>query len=348
MDITNLHIDHVDEFQEISFEFLESDDLLLCCLAPAETDCSLKVPEYISCSHLIDSTEVRVAIYVVSSWIVVACFVVISLEKHVFVRKLTKSAAFSFIVVGHSVSFLFCAISFFMLWIVDVIHSTNFVFVSSQWRSSPFCPIVSSLLLLFIILSGLLLGLLSYSRYSLIRYPLESRMRETRYVVKILQFLGATSIFGSIIFASVQWMYESVLESVTTVALCSPFIDPEGQKVFQQFIIYFTATFEVTVAVCCSLAYSSMYFVLIESQTAMKHSSSKQGSNVALLAQIVVMILSCLLCSVTSSMLFVASLFLPVYPFRILEWATVILVPMNSIVNTVIFIFLSVRRILRV
>ena len=71
---------------------------------------------------------------------------------------------------------------------------------------------------------------------------------------------------------------------------------------------------------------------------------SRQDSNLALIIQLILITTSNILCWFPASCVYISAMFLSTYPIDIVIWTTVIVLPINSIVNPSIFILTNVKK----
>ncbi len=125
--------------------------------------------------------------------------------------------------------------------------------------------------------------------------------------------------------------------------LCFPFADPtHSVAVFQ------VSTWSLVVTLPGTFfAFLSLHIALIcalkKSQKNIQKSDASDKTT-AIVIQVIVLTLSKLLCWVPFLVFCVTFMYLKVYPFDLIIWLVVVIVPVNSLVHPVVFLVLAVRK----
>ena len=84
---------------------------------------------------------------------------------------------------------------------------------------------------------------------------------------------------------------------------------------------------------------------ILQSQKSIR--KSKSEDNTLLIIQLIVITLSNILCWFPVNAVYVSAMFLPTYPtypVDLVIWSTVLGLPINSLINPIVFIIISVRK----
>ncbi len=129
-------------------------------------------------------------------------------------------------------------------------------------------------------------------------------------------------------------------------ALCSPFIDPANSIVIQV-LTWTIFLWQFSAVVFIVFVYFSMIEEIQTTQQDVSDSMVKRTSNASLFLQIFTVTGSNILCWIPSGIVFLVSLFKEKYQTNILIKTTVTLTTVNSIINPVVFLATTVRKMCR-
>ena len=164
--------------------------------------------------------------------------------------------------------------------------------------------------------------------------PVESKFRPASFVLNCV-FAG-TAI--SLIITICVVIYLNLKQIIPT-QLCSPFIDPTDSIAAVRFVTIVVAVLQISAFLFIVI----MYFQLLQFMTKVKQQmliKSKLMSR-GLVTQLLLVTVSNLAGWFPSSLIFLASLFQSKYPVNLLIWTTIMALPINSIINPLIFLLLS-------
>ncbi len=336
--------------ENIPFQYLETKEYLFCCQKKNVAQCSTELPWFVSCTDLLINYGIKVACWIISSITVLSNVTCITLYTFVYRKELnkslTKASTNNLMVIAINIVDTICSLPLIILWIEDILYEGIYVMNDQRWKSSSTCYSVSGLFLLFNYLSPVLLGLLAFSRLSIVQHPVESKFKETSFVKKILITTICTFIFLATLFTIIEWAINVFVQhSSIPLSVCSPFVDP-GNKLWMIKIFTWTvAIFQNVFIVGILVIYILLVRSLEASQEKLKDSVSKQHTNKMLIAQIFIVSSSNIISWFPCSIIFLVSMFLQQYPIRMMVWIIVSVNPMNSIVNPLVFLFMICRKI---
>lgn len=329
-------------FEEMKVAILQTDNCHLCCLLPVGASCTAECPWYISCSNLLPTTTVQVTFYAVSCCILIFNAVLIALQQVSFVKGTDKSRAYGVTVAAINAADLLCALPLFVLWSSDLHYSGDFVVKEARWRSSALCFSVFGIMLQFSFSSPFILGFSSFSRLMVVVYPFGTCYKETHFVINNILTLFALGILLSCSLTITFFFHEKMVP----MALCSPFVDPAHTSKIIEVITWIMVCTHIVSSTFIILVYIFLLKYVWVSQKNVELLVSVKRSNVALIIQIVIVTSSNIFCWIPSSIIYVLSMFMKEYPIDMIIWITIAVTPINSIINPLVYISTTLRKIL--
>ncbi len=205
---------------------------------------------------------------------------------------------------------------------VDIYYKSDFVFFESTWKESILCHTVCFSTFLSRFYSLFCVGLLTLSKYMVVKYPMDSKFKITSFVMKCIWFGLAGSISLSAVFST----------SLFIVKLYSPLCFPLGHT--KSPVLNLTVTLALVfscIVSCISIFYIhlALIFTLQDKPQIASNQTVKLTPNVIKksCSAIVSHILTCL----PSSVIFILTLVITKYPYEMLIWAFVAVIPANFI-----------------
>ncbi len=329
----------------LQFEYLETDQYSFCCQTENFAQCSIETPWFVSCSDLLINDGIKIVSYVLSSIILVVNIASIILHTVSFHRHSEKSQANNVLVISINVADAVSSIPLFILWISDLVYKGVYIQYEYSWKSSLTCHIVSTLFLFFNLLSPFVLCHLAFFRLSIVLYPVESKFKESLFVIKTVSISFGVFLFISIVCTIIEWsLNHFVLHSHIPLSVCSPFVDPQNAQAIIQVFTWGVVICQVVALEMIVVFYILLYKSLKESQEKVKESISREQSNILLIVQIIIVTSSNLLCWLPSGMIYLSSFFLDEYPIKMMVWTIVVVNTVNSVLNPVVFVFMICRK----
>ncbi len=214
LSLLNTNITSADKtvFIKLMLRYLETQSSLLCCLTKNQSICSTPLPWHQTCNDIFGNSAVKV---------VVACVCFVSLALNVipmilqylsFDRKhgkgTEKTSAFSVVAASVHFSDLIGILPILLTWAVDQAHLGNFLVVENKWRSSVFCFIILGLYVFYSVLSPQVLCLFTYTRFSVVDHPMDTKFKETKFVLRWITGLFLSCLLTSSIFTILVWIID--------------------------------------------------------------------------------------------------------------------------------------------
>ena len=328
------------DFQFPKIIFLKTDNFKLCCFISDITKCTSQIPWYKSCKNILSKKTIQITFYFVSFFIILLNGTSLLLQIVICKKNVEKNSSFGIIIGTVNMSDLMLSVPLSILWSADLYYKGFYIIHDINWRSGILCFITFGVSMDFHIVSPLLLSFMSICRFMIVSHPLNSKFKESSHVLKfVFSLFISTTILSVVTTIMVKIFYESI-----PMQLCSPFIDPSNKLILFSIISWFIAIIQIFAVVVIIVIYCLLLKHLKDSQQKMKTSVSKKKSNVGLIVQIIVITGSNILCWIPSSIICSVSTFLASYPIEMIMWTIIIVVPINGIINPLVFIVTSLRK----
>ncbi len=331
---TDIYLLDTQAIQDVSTEYIVTQDFHLCCIAPKKSACTAQTPWHKSCENLLPNTALFVLFVVVS----VCGFALnsVSVLAHVLARKSNTASA---TVVGVNAADITFILYLGILWIANKHFEGTFPVRENNWRAGVVCTVAFSILLWFSVLSQCTLVLLSLSRLMIVVQPVDTVFKQIKFLVKSVTALFTLS-FGVAFGLTVM---TKLLEVKIPTKLCSPFLDPTRSVVITVFNIFVVVT-QLGSCVAILGMHIGLVYKFIESQKNIQKSKSDDGSKTALIVQLCLMTISNICCWLPADVIHVYSLSVSQYQLDVNIWTTVTVLPLNSLLNPCVLLAFCIRK----
>ena len=325
---------------------LEVDCHELCCLVDCASVCSQTAPWYFSCADLLLTKVTRGAFIAVSLIIILLNILSISLQRVSFKKGLEKIGAYGSTVASINSTDLTYSVLLIIFWGADLKFQGNFGVISSEWRTSSGCYIIFGLFIFFHTNAPLLLSFFALSRLMLVKYPLETRLKETKFVVKSISFVSVFCLLLSVVLTLCSWLLDILdINGERTAAICSPFVDPTHTRIIIYVISSVTIFLQNLTLVAIIVLQVMLFVSLKRQQEKLKGSISKETSRTPMVIQFVVFSTSNFVCWLPSGILHILFMILKEYPFQVVFWFIATVNSINSITLPLVFVVITIRKI---
>ncbi len=339
--LNNIHFVEGSIFSTTSI--LETDSYHLCCILPNETQCSIQIPWYASCSGLLPQKSMMVSLAVATAVILAAnllslCFMVNSVK----ISK-QKNEAVIFEVFSFFVNFtdMLCGIYLVLLLSYNLHYKDTFFLREKLWQSGNSCLIMFILSFLFNISSPTFLVWLSLSRLMVIFYPFDSRFKKFSFVKRCL-LISFSLCTGTCI--AVGLTYRSVYTEMPT-NLCLALVDPTNSNVMIKVTTIVIVWSQFAAAIIIVVAYSLAVWKKNQKEN-ISQANTKKRSSRSMIVQLLILTSSNIACWIPSGVIYFTSMLLETYPTDMVIWTTIVAMPINAMINPVVFTALFVRNLL--
>ena len=119
-------------------------------------------------------------------------------------------------------------------------------------------------------------------------------------------------------------------------SLCSPFIDPSSLSIFTKIISWIVIITQSVVSLTIVVIHTLLVKEVNKSKRLLKNEKCDSDKN--MMFQLLLTNTSTILCWFPTNSVYISAMFLSVYPITLVIWTTVLVMPINSIINPCVFI----------
>ena len=332
-----------DILNTLNIKFLQIEYFSLCCSGTENFECSAKKPWYISCSPLLVNNVFNYTFYFMSFVIVVLNVLHLLLQKKCEGQRQMFHTARSFdgIVFSISITDIIGSIPLFILWISDLHFKGDIIFVQKQWQSSLMCFISSGINMYYILASPFLYNLLSYTRYNVVKDPIDSNFKNTDYVHKIILVGCSFSLLFATLSVTLFWLnYDGIPTS-----FCYPLFDPSKRFSLTKYLAWFIIGIHVIAISFNFIVYLKLIAKVTMVQKLCFGTQTRSQSKKFLIIQITCISCSHLLCWIPGIVILLIANLWKIYPMKMILWKLSCVSPLNSILFPFIFIVKKVNAL---
>ena len=327
-------------FSILNLNLVHTESLQVCCIANKYgVLCTSKPIFFHSCHRLLNNLWVRLCVWIFGCSIL--CSNILSLyffNLHKSDRNPSNTkikSVNSIILRTINILDLLFGLYLILIEIIDSIYGIHFIEYDLSWRQSLFCKILAGATLFLIITSCGMIFLISFSRYTGIMYPLNNplNLKRTKLIIFTLVFIV---IFTSFVVLLVN--FHLTPKYHLSNSLCIVLGDAEGSYSLK-LMTWFTSC----ILFLCLLATSILYFMIVK-QVKKAADSMKTftilGQSQSWLSTRKHSITICLclsLCYIPGSVTFFCSTLSNKYSLVLIYITTLIILPINSILNPYIY-----------
>ena len=309
-----------------------TDNYRLCCVKPSEaTKCHALMEWPASCDDLISNQTLRTGIWLVFILILatnVTNFLCLFYFRN---KQKVRFNCFQAISVLVNVSDLACGLYMTVISAADLVYKGSFSVKDLLWRTHILCYTAAAIFIFFQISSLSVMLFMTFSRLMVVQNPFKTRFRNTRFVFKYLVIIyiliSMLSIGLMILFIKTQ------KNSALPNSLCNVFYDTTGSTLSNVLVILLAGA-QIAVTISIFVLY---LFLIINIR---KASGVLSSTNVFKMKDVVFQILlltgSNILCWIPSAIIYLLSFYLKNYPKNLMTVTTILIIPINSIINPIL------------
>ena len=300
----------------------------VCCLRPSlEVVCSIEPPWPRSCTRLLGKVVIRMSAYLINSLGILMniCSFFIIRQK-----RLSSGASFNILVAWLSTSDAICCISFLIITINDEIYSSNYLKHQFHLRSNFLCYFPSILSFTTILLSSFTVNFLTLIRYFVVKRPLDPKFHNKKAFNRIsilalfLTFILSTALNISYILTAKNNLLPTSLGLVL------------GHK---NAISYIMTTIIIVTQVLSCIMTPVMYFLLQSEMKLAKFPAQQTSHNKRQTSKGIMIAFTSLVCWIPGSVFLSMTLVWQEFPFDLLIWTTLVIMPLNTLIDPSVFVF---------
>ncbi len=341
-------LDDFDFFDSVGKQVFKTDDFHICCVIEVETVCLSPMPWFVLCSGLLPNMSVRIGFYLMSATILVLnlCSILCQHLSKKMNQLAKRTSNFHQIVITISAFDILSSVPLLLIWSVDLYFASNYIMKESNWRSSLLCFITFGLFIFVSFLSPFMLCLFSFMRYKVVRHPIRTQFKDDHFTKKIILLsvlcitvLSATSI------CLPSLVNNEFLQAGIPTGLCSPFLDPAGNAIFVKIFTWINSVLNFGSLVFITFSNVLLFRAIQNSQFHVRNFSSKTKDLTSLVFQQCVIVMSNTVCWIPSGVIFLTALYLKQYPVEMPVWTTICVSTINSLINPIVFIVTTLRKV---
>ena len=316
----------------------------MCCFVKTNVKCSAKKPWYVSCSPLLLNTVIKCIFYFMSFAIIVTNILHLFVQRKHKREKLNPHTAgpFASIIISITTLDMISSIPLFILWLSDLYFKENIVLVQNQWKSSIMCFICSGINMFYGFASPFLYNLLSYTRYEVVKNPIDSNFKRDDYISKITLVGYMFSLFFACLIITLFWLNKGQMPNI----FCSPFFDPSGTFSLAKNLSWFKISTHLTAFLLNLIIHLKLLAEVMIVKNDVFSSKSRKQSKRSLFIQILCITCSHLLCWILDMIVLLISNLQRTYPVEIILYKLSFITPLNAILIPWIFITKEMKCLL--
>ena len=216
------------------------------------------------------------------------------------------------------------------IFIAQVQFSKLTTFYIHKWLSSPYCMILGIFYLFAMLNSILLLNLVSLCRLNVVKYPLS--YKRCNVVTMRWLTLGLSAIV-SICIGTFLGYHIIEKNNMMSSSTCS-FLGEIKKSITVRVVTIITASGQIV-----NLFFLTVVYMMIMKELKKPSVLNKGNNNLERTVMIQSLLLGVInvLCWLPSSVIYTISLVLDTYPISMLTWNCILINPLNSLINPIIF-----------
>ncbi len=229
-----------------------------------------------------------------------------------------------------------------VIWAADIGYKGRFLAKENLWQSHPLCFCAAGILLFSTFLGQSLLLFLSVSRLMTVLHPVETHFKTLSFVLECIFLIYTSAFLFGLGLTLMFFLTHHELQNI----LCLPFVDQTGSVLLVQIVTSFSASTQTVVSTVIMVLHVLLVVNLKASQE-IRRSSTGDHSNIPVIIQFALITSTNILCWFPVNCIYIAAMFLPKYPIDLIVWSSVVVAPINSVINPLIFIVASIRKYLK-
>ena len=315
---------------------LVTNEYHVCC-AFKNLICLSSKPWYMTCERLLPGNTIRFIYYKVLILIIFLNGISLCNFLKVVTAKDKVKSVYIHTAISINIADITCGAFIANLLSADYFYQETFGALQIEWQQSPMCFLSSAVAQNYSLLSPCLLSFVAFQRFMIVLYPLNNRYKSRHFVFKVNLGIWLLSILFSMIINVITYIH---FQKVPNTA-CFPFFNPTRTMLLTKI-----STIFISITQSFALSFILMLYIFIvlkvkKSKESIKNFVGKIHFNKSLIINVVVLIVPYTLCWLSSSLTYLSSVFLHRYPVSLIQWHIITIFPINSIVNSVIFIATS-------
>ncbi len=323
-----------DFFNVIKISIILTESYKVCCInVKLNTVCEARPNWPNSCGNLLHDITSKVLI-----WLVAMIGLFLNFTAVFVLRRKSKQNNYNSMVTGLAFGDTSFCLYLLSIAISDVIFHGRYMENETRWRQSLICFDSCLLFLYSNFMSIFSIHLLSISRYCIVKDSLNSRFLERNFILRLRFFGLSFTVSTSLCLVLLQKYYSNNSSMPTGLCLLIGNIDKSIIPSLVTWIFIFSQGIPI---VSIPLINGLLIYEKIRWDKQVKEmveTSSKNNSK-SIIIRLVLVSTSNLVCWIASTILLFLTIIWERYPFSVLVWTTIIVMPLNTLVNPFLFVF---------
>ena len=331
-----------------------TDDYRVCCLMDfTDTACSTKPLWPQSCKIML--TTVVAKIIIVCEFIMIFLFNLVSLFKHIsnltfdklhlplitcgkskLKKKCRNVSSFSIVILFVIINDVLFGAHLVVLFYIDLYYGNSYVVYAKEWLKSLACKILGFMSFFAMLNSLFLLTLAAISRLFVVKFPFNSHFKSVKIFIRYIIGGILCDVVCCIVVAYIYGFVEqnNFMPSPVCIYLGETFKSPVVKNV--TVVVAFLQIF-------CFIITTVIYVVImgtLKNQNIKKNVEAEQQ----VLIQVLLVTATNAICWIPSSILYLTSIAMETYPTSLIMWNVILINPVNSVINPIIFCIIPMVR----
>ena len=331
-----------------------TDDYRVCCLMDsADSDCSTKPQWPQSCNIML--TSVVAKIIIVCEFIMIflfnfvslfkhmsnspyanLCFLLIRLRKSKLKKKYRKLSSFSIVILFVITNDVLFGTHLVVLFCKDLYYGMSYVVYAEEWLKSRGCKVLGFITFFTMLNSLFLLTLAAISRLFVVRFPFNSHFKSVKIFIRYI-LGGIVCNAGCCIV--VAYIYGAVEQNKL---MPSPVCIYLGET-FKSLTIKNATIGVALLQIFCFIITTIIYLIIIYTLKIQNVTKNVEAEKQVLI-QVLLVTATNAICWIPSGVIYLTSIAMETYPTSILMWNVILINPVNSVINPIIFCIIPMVR----
>ena len=321
---------HENIFDRITFRNIHVDDYMVCCLVPSTSNCVAQKEWFTSCSQLLQKQ------FSTLSACILFCLLVLSAASLIKYKKnKTLAHAFKIIASVTQSSHFVHGLYLLILWATHLSFKEKFIPMQYFWKHHFLCQLSCSTVILHNIFYPFVTCLLSLSKLQVVNYPMETRFKQSAFVLKSI-LIGFVIVFCCVICIGLNIGFLNISIPFT---LCSPFVSLPNSSVFLKILTGIWCSYQFVIIVLIVIFYVKLILKLEASRKNLKDAVSNKQSNSAVIRQVVTSTLSSFLSWIPSVIFYLIFMLKATYSLDLAMYVVILVSGISSLTDPILFLF---------
>ncbi|XP_062568633.1 G-protein coupled receptor GRL101-like [Saccostrea cucullata] len=327
----------------INIQFLQVDSFTLCCAQPkavGKIHCSAPVNEISSCYNLIDTPLLSIIIWYIALFSVFGNL--LGLLYRLLVLRERKTISFFIYSMNLGIADFFMGVYLYIIAIANLMFTGRYGFEDDSWRQSPLCTFAGVLATLSSEASALFVLSITIDRIAIIRFPF-GKFEKSRLVAKLISVLVWTislllsllPLFGN------QYFDDYYFSSGICISLPLSVLRKPGWE--YSMVIFVAANFIIFIAILLGQFVIFTDVIRMGKEVSSKRTSQKKRE-INLAKTLIMVAVTDMFCWIPIGVIGLLTFFGKDVTAKVYAWVIVVVLPINSALNPIIYTFSAILR----